>query len=121
MTAAATVIRGLHLLLVAFVVCAPFTSSRPLLVLHALTIPFLWLHWVLNDDTCALTVLESRLRGVRGESTFAHALVAPVYALPDGATRVACWLATAGLWALTLRKVGWRDVTAELWTACLGC
>ena len=108
------VIRTFHLLFVAFVTLAPFTSNRALLVLHALIVPFLWLHWLLNDDTCALTVLENRLRGVSNDSSFFHALVSPVYKIRDSTVRALCWGATLALWGLTLRKVGWDDVVLEL-------
>lgn len=107
-------VRALHLCFVAFVAVTPFTDHRGLLVLHALVVPFLWLHWVLNDDTCALSVLENRLRGVSVDQTFVHALVSPVYKIRGSTTRLACWAASLALWGATLRKVGWADVVAEL-------
>lgn len=113
-TWAAAVVRALHWLFVAFVALAPFTSSRRLLVLHAFIVPFLWLHWVLNDDTCALTLIENRLRGVTNGQSFFYALVSPVYRIRDSTLRAACWLASVGLWLLTVRKVGWHDVMSEL-------
>lgn len=110
----ALVIRALHLALLGFVALAPFTSNRTLLVLHVLLVPFLWLHWALNDDTCALTLLENRLRGVSSEQSFCHALVSPVYKIRDGTARAVCWVASVALWLLAVRKVGWEDVVAEL-------
>lgn len=112
MGAAALVVRALHVAFVAFMALAPFSGDRVVLVLHLVTTPFLWVHWLLNDDTCALTLLESRLRGVPAEASFVHSLVGPVYKLRDGDVRVACWVASVALWAVTLRKVGWRDVVA---------
>jgi hypothetical protein len=112
--AAATLVCALHWLFVAFMVVAPFTSSRPALVLHAIVTPFLWVHWALNDDTCALTLLEKRLRGVDDGDSFFHAVVSPVYKIRDGDVRALCWAASALLWAVTLTKVGWADVLAEL-------
>lgn len=110
----ARIVTALHWLFVAFVVAAPFTSHRGLLVLHATVVPFLWLHWVLNDDTCALTEFEKHLRGVSNDRSFFYALVSPVYKIGDGWVRAACWAATAALWGVTLSKVGWADVVAEL-------
>ena len=56
------IITVLHMLFVLFVIVVPFTSSNYLLFLHALFIPFLLFHWVLNDNTCALTIIERKLR-----------------------------------------------------------
>lgn len=111
---AAGIVTALHWLFVAFVVATPFTPHRGLLVAHVVLVPFLWLHWLLNDDACALTELEKHLRGVSDDRSFFHALVSPVYKIGDGGVRAACWLATAALWGVTARKVGWADVVAEL-------
>lgn len=107
-------IRVLHILFVMFMVAVPFTTHRSLLVLHLVITPFLWVHWLVNDDTCALTLVESRLRGVPHTHSFFHALVSPVYKIADADVRVACWAASLGLWLLTLTKVGWADVVEEL-------
>jgi hypothetical protein len=56
------IITILHMIFVLFVIVVPFTSSNYLLFLHALFIPFLLFHWILNDNTCALTIIERKLR-----------------------------------------------------------
>lgn len=110
---AANVISALHWALVLFMVWAPFGSSRTALVLHLIATPFLWAHWLLNDDTCFLTLVEKQLRGLENDSaSFFHALVSPVYKMPDSDVRAACWLASIVLWLVTLSRVGWNDVLA---------
>lgn len=52
----------LHLLLVLFVVITPFTDSNYFIILHIILIPFIILHWVCNDNTCMLTIIERKLR-----------------------------------------------------------
>ena len=104
----------LHAAYIAFMALAPFSSSRTLLVMHALTTPALWVHWLLNDDQCALTMLEKAVRGVGDDRSFFHALVSPVYKVRDADVRAACWVASAALWAVTMSKVTWRDVVEEL-------
>ena len=52
----------LHALLVLFLVITPFTKVAPLLLLHAIIIPFILLHWVVNNNTCALTIAEYKIR-----------------------------------------------------------
>lgn len=111
---ASTLIWVLHVAYVAFVALAPFGSNRTLLVLHALTTPMVWVHWLLNDDQCALTVLEKAVRGVDDDRSFFHALVSPVYKVRDADLRAACWVASLALWAVTVSKLTWTDVVDEL-------
>ena len=69
---------------VLFVVVAPFTSSTYLLFLHFIFVPFMVLHWALNDNTCILTVIERKLRKeIYGETNdddcITCKLIEPVY------------------------------------------
>ena len=111
------VVRALHWAYVAFVALAPLSDNRAALVLHALTTPVVWLHWILNDDRCALTLLEKAVRGVDDDASFFHALVGPVFRVEDADVRAACWAASIGLWCVTISKLSWADVVEELsWT-----
>lgn len=113
MTLASAAIWGLHLVLVGFMVLAPFSANRAVLVAHLVATPFLWLHWLLNSDACALTLLEQQLRGgVPAHRTFMHALVSPVYKVSDADVRSVAWLGSALLWLVTLSRVRWSDVAA---------
>lgn len=95
----------LHVLFVAWVAITPFTNNKPMLVLHLVVMPFLWLHWLLNNDTCALTVAERYLRGVDKSESFFHNLVSPIYVIKDDDLRGFCWLASFVLWLISLAKV----------------
>jgi hypothetical protein len=111
MNLAASLIWALHLGFVVFMVLTPFVGNRHALVLHALITPFLWLHWILNDDTCALTLLEKRLRGIDNDShSFFYNLVSPVYKVRDADVKTMCWVMSVLLWLVTLTKVGWADL-----------
>lgn len=107
-------VAALHCVLVLFMVWAPFSRNRHALVAHLLLTPFLWLHWLANDDTCALTMLEKQLRGVSDSHSFFYKLVSPVYKVRDADVRVACWVASVALWLVTVAQVGWSDVVAVL-------
>lgn len=108
---AAGLVSVLHWAFVLFMVWAPFSSSRTALVLHLILAPFLWLHWLLNDDTCALTLLEKRLRGLQDDSkSFFYALVSPVYKVRDRDVRAMAWLLSVALWFVTLSRVRRADV-----------
>lgn len=95
----------LHVMFLLWVVVTPFTNNEPMLVLHLMVMPFLWFHWWLNDDTCALTLMEQHLRGVQQEESFFHSLVSPVYKIRDGDMRTVSWIASVVLWLITLSKV----------------
>lgn len=95
----------LHILFVLWVLIVPFTGNEPMLVLHLIIMPFLWFHWWLNEDTCALTLMECHFRGVKSKDSFFHNLVSPVYKIRDGDVRSWSWLASVLLWLLTLSKV----------------
>lgn len=106
----AGLVSALHLAFVVFMTWAPFSGNRMALVMHLVVTPLLWLHWALNDDSCALTLLETKLRGVDSSESFMHSLVSPVYKVRDADMRTVCWLASAGLWAVTASQVGWTDL-----------
>jgi len=56
------VITALHIIYILFVVITPFTNSNYFLLLHSITIPFMMMHWVCNDNTCVLTLIERKIR-----------------------------------------------------------
>ena len=56
------IITLLHIFFVIFVVVTPFLNSNYFLFIHAIFIPFLILHWICNDNTCVLTIIERKLR-----------------------------------------------------------
>ncbi len=78
------IITLLHILLVIFVIVTPFINSNYFLLLRALFIPFLILHWICNDNTCVLTIIERNLRKqiygkVDEEDCITCRLIEPVY------------------------------------------
>ena len=95
----------LHVLFVLWALVVPFTQNEPMLVLHLMIMPFLWFHWWMSDDTCALTLMERHLRGVSSENSFFHNLVSPIYKIKDEDMRTVSWVVSVLLWLLTLSKV----------------
>lgn len=75
----ANLIRIVHYLFVFWLATAPLwgENSRMLAII---VIPFLFFHWFVNDDTCALTIAECQLRGVPKVDSFMQQVVGPVYA-----------------------------------------
>jgi hypothetical protein len=104
---AANIIWILHALFILWYVLTPFTNSEPMLVLHFFTGPFLLFHWVVNDDSCSLTLLEMKLRGIEDcKQSFFWNLVSPIYKPQTSETgSQIMWLLTTGIWFVTLVKV----------------
>jgi hypothetical protein len=48
-----------------FIIGVPFIDSPYFMMLHVIFIPFLLLHWVTNNDTCVLTLIEKYMRGIK--------------------------------------------------------
>lgn len=75
----------LHLIVIIFVLCAPFSNSNYLLLLHFIIVPFIMFHWILNNNICCLTVAEKIIRkktigvNIKDEDCFTYQLVAPIY------------------------------------------
>lgn len=92
-------VRCLHGAFVALNVIAPLSPYPELWRYHALVMPFLYLHWITNDDTCALTLLERKLRGVSCDDSFFHSLVSPVYKFKAGTF---IWFASLVLWIISM-------------------
>lgn len=51
-----------HFLTICFVVITPFLNSNYLLLLHSILVPFMMVHWILNDNTCILSTIEKKVR-----------------------------------------------------------
>jgi len=100
-------IRFVHYLVVAFFLLAPFTNDQRILTMHLIGVPFLMLHWITNQSTCALTEIEKYLSGKEfDEETFIGSIVAPVYKFQSLENLdIILWLTLIFLWVYTLHKV----------------
>ena len=101
----ANVIWILHIILMIVVVYSPFSKNERMLKLNMLLIPFLILHWITNNDTCALTELEKYIRNTKNTyDTFFGMLVGPVFKLNniDNLGRYAIYASSITLWILSL-------------------
>ncbi len=73
----------IHVILFIIGVIVPFTNNMRLLMMYSIVIPFLFWHWAVNDDTCALTQLEVFVTGKKKEHTFFGRLLGPIFKLSD--------------------------------------
>lgn len=109
------IISLLHVIFVLFVVVTPFINSNYFLLLHSITVPFVIMHWLCNDNTCALTLAERKLRKeiygkVDEDDCITCRLIEPVYDFRknyQGFTAI-IYTITIGLWLVTVTKLGMR-------------
>lgn len=109
----------LHFIFIMFVVLTPFIGNNYFLILHAIVVPFVMAHWYTNDNNCALTMMEKKIRqNLYGEEPdpndcFTYNLIAPVYDFKKNNNDMSSiiYLVTIGLWGYTLVRlyINYRD------------
>jgi hypothetical protein len=96
----------IHALLLIAGLLVPFFGTTNSLVFYSILIPFLFLHWALNDDTCFLTNLEHMVTDTPKERTFMGRLVGPIYNLSDDAIGKGIKVVLFTLWLFVQFKLG---------------
>lgn len=94
----------LHIVLIIFVLFGPWVPNKHILMLYIMVIPFIHMHWITHNDTCALTLMECKLRGVHPTESFFHRLVSPVYKFQEAEENIFVWLVTFMLWLVAIYK-----------------
>ena len=77
------IVRFIHAIFMVFILIAPFTNFELLLSYHFIIIPFLWMHWITNNDICALTFIESKITGEDMDSTYMASIINPIYQIKN--------------------------------------
>ena len=84
----------------------PFTKNKKQLEFYSLFIPFLFLHWSLNDDNCALTSMEKLITGKQdNKDTFVGSIIGPIYNLDDSDISKFNKTVAFGLWMLVMYRL----------------
>lgn len=106
------IITLLHIMFVIFVVVTPFLNSNYLLFIHAILIPFLIIHWLCNDNTCILTIIERKLRKGMSDKydendCITCRLIEPVYDFRKNykTFTIIIYMVTILLWGITMVKL----------------
>ncbi len=103
----------MHFVFVLFIIVTPFIGNNYFLVLHAIIVPFVMLHWYLNDNNCALTVMEKKIRqnlyGIEPNPSecFTYNLIAPIYDFKKNNDHMSTfiYIITFGLWGYGLLRL----------------
>ena len=121
MSFAANLVRIIHVLIVVAALVVPFVNDDTLLSAYVFLIPFLWAHWLMNDDSCALTALECRLRGLESDGeSFIYSVVSPVYKIQDDQVKTMAWGVSLVLWCVAVYRVRQRGSLGKAWKLLRG-
>ena len=103
--------RFIHILVVMYICLIPFIGSKEHLQIHSIIVPFLFFHWLTNNDTCALTELEKILSKKKyNEDTFIGSILSPIYKMSSN-KNINCQIVkmtkivTLILWCFSLEKI----------------
>lgn len=106
----------IHIFFVLFIVITPFVGTNYLLLLEAIFVPFMMAHWIFNDNTCVLTLIETHLRKkvygdkYKEEDCITAKLINPVYDFnkDNKSSSKAIYGITTVLWLITLAHIYYR-------------
>ena len=104
----------LHILFLSFVVITPFTNINYILLLHSIFVPFMMIHWIANDNTCAITTAERLVKKRYYGNDYNDKndcltckLIHPVFDFRKNNEKYTfiIYLITTGLWIISLYKL----------------
>ncbi len=100
----------IHLLFLIGIIVVPFTNDKRNLEFYSMVIPFIFYHWSVNDDTCALTQAEMYLMGTtEKDETFMGRVVGPIYKMEDTDVNKMTKTLFFVLWAFVQYRLGYFD------------
>lgn len=112
----------IHLIVVIFILAAPFSNSNYLLLIHIIVVPFIMLHWLLNNNTCCLTIAEKYIRQktndatIKQEDCFSYKLIAPIYDFNKNyeAFSTFIYTLTTSLWLISVYNISSKICEGEI-------
>lgn len=108
-------VQFVHLLGILFMIIIPFQDEVNLLVLHVSASMSILTHWYANDNTCFLSLVEAKLRGIPKDHSFIHSLVAPIYDMNAKETNCFIYFLLFCLVSLSIYKI----LKSERWQESL--
>ena len=111
-----------HILFVIAVLVTPFLNSNYFLMLHAIFVPFIMLHWICNDNTCVLTLVERFLRkkiygdNAKEDDCVTCKLIEPVYNFRNNykTFTTIIYAITISLWCVSAGRLYYKYSTGDI-------
>lgn len=107
------IIFTIHLIFLGWILVTPFLNDRRQLEFYSMVIPFIFYHWSVNDDTCALTQAEMMVTGKNKDETFMGRVVGPIYKMEENDINKLTKTVFFALWAFTGYRLGHFNMFAE--------
>lgn len=115
------IITIIHACFLTGVILIPFSNSNYLLLIYIIIMPFIMLHWILNNNNCSLTLLERELRKkIYGKYSKADCLtcrlIEPVYDFLKNNQKfsILIYLITLLLLFMAIFKLGYKYKTCRI-------
>lgn len=102
-----------HMIIILFVLFAPFCNIPCILLLHITFCLSLFVHWYGNSNICSLSVMEAKLRGLDYTQSFSHKFIAPVYEITNTEWSMIVWLITICVLLLSAYKMYYSGKISE--------
>jgi len=107
------IIFWIHFCFLLWILVTPFMNDRRQLEFYGMIIPFIFYHWSVNDDTCAMTQLEMMLTNQEKEKTFMHRVVSPIYVMEENDVNKITKTVFFTLWAFGQYRLGHFSMFTE--------
>jgi len=107
------IIFWIHFCFLLWILVTPFLNDRRQLEFYGMIIPFIFYHWSVNDDTCAMTQLEMMLTNQEKEKTFMHRVVSPIYVMEENDVNKITKTVFFTLWAFSQYRLGHFSMFTE--------
>ncbi len=111
----------IHSLIIVFVLITPFFGSNYFLVLHSFVVPFIVMHWLVNQSICSLTLTEKIMRKkLFGDSDIDNCisckLIQPIYDYRANNINQSkmIYLIVISLWLITIARLYLKVRNGEL-------
>ena len=99
----------IHVIFLGWILVTPFLNDRRQLEFYSMVIPFIFYHWSVNDDTCALTQAEMYMTGKEKDETFMGRVVGPIYKMEENDINRLTKTLFFVLWAFVQYRLGHFD------------
>lgn len=112
----------IHIMLILFVVITPFFGNNYLLLLHLIIVPFVMMHWFVNDNTCVLSIIEMKIREKIGygydnrTECFTCNIIDPIYDLRANYDNYSTfiYIITFSLWCVSFSKLYYKYCDGQI-------
>lgn len=111
----ANMIHLFHVVVIVFVLLAPFSNIPAFLILHVTFSFSLIVHWYNNNNECSLTYMEAKLRGLDRTESFTHKFISPLYDISKTEWSKLCYIITIVLMSVSIYYLYHSDKVSKAW------